>query len=76
MTLRDFGYKFDFEKVDVCSSFEEAEQKDIREQWSLSPAERLRQAEYLRQIAFSPMDYDPATSRVLRVLEVAELERR
>ena len=43
-----------------------------REYWrSKSPAERMQALELMRQIIYG---YDPATTRLQRVLEVAELE--
>ena len=76
MGLDDYGYRVDRRVIAVCGDFEEIEAADRSEHWSLSPAERLRRAEFLRQIAFSPLGYDPATARVRRVLEVVELDRR
>jgi hypothetical protein len=40
---------------------------------SRSPEERFEALELLRQIAYG---YDPATDRLQRVFEIAELERR
>ena len=58
-------------KVEVVSLG--AESND-REYWlSRSPAERMEALELLRQIVY---DYDPATARLQRVFEVAELDRR
>ncbi len=50
---------------------EEADQRDREYWWSLSPEERLRALEQMRQIAYG---YDP-TERLQRVFEVAELEQ-
>lgn len=45
---------------------------DEREYWqSKTPEERLEALELMRQIIYG---YDPATARLQRVLEVAELE--
>jgi hypothetical protein len=44
-----------------------------RQYWlSKTPAERFEALELLRQIAYG---YDPATERLQRLLEIAELER-
>ncbi|MFA7237689.1 MAG: hypothetical protein WC058_12575 [Phycisphaeraceae bacterium] len=49
-------------------------QSDERAYWrSVSPADRLRTVEFLRQQQYG---YDPATARLQRVFEVAQLERR
>ena len=39
--------------------------------WSKTPAERMQALELMRQIIYG---YDPATTRLQRILEVAELE--
>jgi hypothetical protein len=45
---------------------------DEREYWrARSPAERMEALELMRQIVYG---YDPATTRLQRVLEIAELE--
>lgn len=45
---------------------------DEREYWrKKSPGERMEALELLRQIIYG---YDPATTRLQRVLEIAELE--
>jgi hypothetical protein len=45
---------------------------DEREYWrAKSPTERMEALELMRQIVYG---YDPATTRLQRVLEVAELE--
>jgi hypothetical protein len=47
---------------------------DEKEYWrSRSPAERLAALEYMRQVAYG---YDPDTTRLQRVLEIAEREPR
>lgn len=49
-----------------------ADESDEREYWrGKSPRERLEAVELLRQMNYG---YDPATARLQRVLEVAELE--
>jgi hypothetical protein len=40
--------------------------------WSKTPQERLEALEIMRQIAYG---YDPATERLQRVLEIAQLTR-
>lgn len=48
------------------------DEPDERAFWlSKTPEERLRAAEYLRQLLYG---YDPATLRLQRVFEVVELE--
>lgn len=48
---------------------------DSRAYWlSKTPAERLAALEFLRQIAYP--GYDPATTRLQRVLEVVQRPRR
>ena len=48
------------------------DESDEREYWrAKSPAERMEALELMRQIVYG---YDPATTRLQRVLEVAELE--
>ena len=55
----------------VFSSFEEAEAAD-RVYWHLrTPEERLQALELMRQSAYG---YDPATARLQRILEIAQLE--
>ena len=57
--------------VRAASVYDESDEKAF---WlSKTPLERLEALELLRQMAFS---YDPATARLQRVLEVAELEPR
>ena len=63
----------DFSKVDrtrlTVASLCDA--RDDRDYWrTRSPAERLHALEFLRQVHYG---YDPATERLQRVLEVAEL---
>jgi hypothetical protein len=48
------------------------EDRSDREYWLMkSPAERMEALELMRQIVYG---YDPATTRLQRVLEVAELK--
>ncbi|MGB9625207.1 MAG: hypothetical protein ACPMAQ_10130 [Phycisphaerae bacterium] len=50
------------------------EPSDERAFWlSKSPEERLTALEYLRQVAYG---YDPDTTRLQRVLEIAQREKR
>lgn len=47
---------------------------DDREFWaSKTPAERLAAVEFLRQVQYG---YDPAATRLQRILEITQLERR
>ena len=62
-------FRFDRTAFSACSSFEEATEADNRYWWAQSPEKRLRALEYMRQVAYG---YDPATTRLQRVLEVAE----
>jgi hypothetical protein len=64
--------KIDKTSFQVFSSFEEADEADRRYWHSRSPDERLEAVELMRQSAYG---YDPATSRLQRVLEFAQLER-
>ena len=57
---------------EVFTSFEQADEADRQYWWSRTPQERLTALEVMRQVMYS---YDPATTRLQRVLEVAELER-
>jgi hypothetical protein len=51
-----------------------ADAADEKAYWlSRTPAERLEAVELFRQLNYG---YDPATARLQRVLEVAELQRR
>lgn len=52
------------------SSFDEAEKEDQAYWLSLTPEERLNALEKMRQINY---DYDPASDRIQRVIEIAEL---
>ena len=50
------------------------QEEDLRRFWhSKTPQERLEAVELMRQLNY---DYDPATDRVQRVLEVVERPRR
>ena len=66
----------DFDRLDrtafsVVSLHDESGDKAY---WlSKTPAERMQAMEYMRQIAYG---YDPATERLQRVFEVAQLEVR
>jgi hypothetical protein len=63
--------RLDKTAFEVFSSFEEADAAD-REYWhSRTPEERLQAVELMRQSAYG---YDPATARLQRVLEIAQLE--
>ena len=56
---------------DALSIISLSEKSDEREYWhSKTPYERLESIELMRQINYG---YDPATSRVQRVLEVTQL---
>ena len=56
---------------DALSIISLSEESDEREYWhSKTPYERLESIELMRQINYV---YDPATSRVQRVLEVTQL---
>ena len=60
--------KMDKSAFSVASTFEES---DDKEYWqSKTPQERLQAVELMRQINYG---YDPTTTRLQRVLEVAEL---
>ncbi len=60
--------RLDRTKLQVFSSFEEAEQ-DQRDYWlSKTPVERFLAVEELRQMWYG---YDPTTARLQRVLEIA-----
>jgi hypothetical protein len=52
-------------------SLEEADNEEVEYWLSKTPYERLDALETLRQIFYG---YDPATTRLQRVLEIAELE--
>ncbi len=64
--------KLDKTAFEVFSSFEEAEAADRAYWHSRTPEERLLAVELMRQSAYG---YDPATARLQRVLEIAQLER-
>ena len=52
----------------------EDQEEDLKRYWhSKTPRERLEAVELMRQLNY---DYDPATDRVQRVLEVVERPRR
>ena len=54
----------------VVTSLHESDEKEY---WlSKTPEERLQALELMRQIVYG---YDPATTRLQRVLEIAQLER-
>ena len=64
-------YRVDRSVVITGSAFGESDEKAF---WlSKTPLERLEALEYLREVAFG---YDPATSRLQRVLETAEFPPR
>lgn len=61
-------FKLNKKAFSVASITEESDEKQF---WlSRSPAERFEAAEYLRQIVYG---YDPATTRLQRFFEVAEI---
>jgi hypothetical protein len=56
--------------LSVVSLYDESDEKNY---WrSKSPQERLEAVETMRQIIYG---YDPSTSRLQRLLEVAELQK-
>ena len=63
------AFKMNKEKFSVLSSFEEADAADKAYWHSKTPQERLEALELMRQINY---DYNPATLRLQRVLEVVE----
>jgi len=63
-------FKMDKATFSVLSSFEEADEADTTYWHSKSPQERLEALELMRQINYG---YDPTTSRLQRVFEVAQL---
>ncbi len=68
MAVRDFPYRMDRTAFSVASLSDPSDEKEF---WlSKTPAERLQALEFLRQIVYG---YDPATTRLQRVLEIAEL---
>jgi hypothetical protein len=65
------GWRMDKTHVEVVSIYDET---NDREYWMAQPVEaRWAALELLRQIAYG---YDPATTRLQRVLEVVEHEPR
>jgi hypothetical protein len=64
--------RLDKSVLEVFSSFEEAEAADRAYWHSRTPEERLQAVELMRQSAYG---YDPATARLQRVLEIAQLEQ-
>ncbi len=61
-------FKLNKKAFSVASITDESDEKQF---WlSRSPAERFEAAEYLRQIVYG---YDPATTRLQRFFEVAEI---
>ena len=62
------SFKMDKSALSVASTSEES---DDKEYWhAKTPQERLQAVELMRQINYG---YDPATTRLQRVLEVAKL---
>ncbi len=62
--------RMDRASMTIASLFDESDEKSY---WlSRSPHERLQALELMRQTLYG---YDPATARLQRVLEIAELER-
>lgn len=70
MSIEDFPYRMDKTAFKVTSLDAPSDEKA----WWLSktPAERLQALEFMRQMAYG---YDPATTRLQRILEVAQLTR-
>jgi hypothetical protein len=70
MSIDDFPYRLDKTAFKLTSLDAPSDEKE----WWLSktPAERLGALEFLRQLAYG---YDPATTRLQRVLEITQLER-
>ena len=65
------NFKMDKTAFSVASLFDESDDKAY---WrSKSPRDRLEAVELMRQIIYG---YDPATSRLQKFFEVAELETR
>jgi hypothetical protein len=61
--------KIDRKAFSVASTLEPSDEKAY---WlSKTPSERLQAAELMRQIVYG---YDPSTTRLQRVLEIAQLE--
>lgn len=70
MALEDFPYTMDKTAFTVASLSDPSDEKAF---WlSKTPAERLEALEFMRQVAYG---YDPATTRLQRVLEVTQLPR-
>jgi hypothetical protein len=71
MDIEKLLTKMDKTAFSVASLYDESDEKA----WWLSrtPAERLQALEHLRQHVY---DYDPTSTRLQRVFEVAELARR
>ena len=64
-------YRVDRTVVVTGSAFGESDDKAY---WrSKTPLERLEALEYMREVAYG---YDPATSRLQRVLEIADFPQR
>ena len=62
------NFKMDKDALSVISLFEESDEKEY---WhAKTPQERLAAAELMRQINYG---YDPITTQLQRVLEVAQL---
>ncbi len=67
----DYLTKMDKTKFEILDLHEDTKKRD-REYWmGKSPQERFIALELLRQRAFN---YDPTTSRLQRVFEIAELK--
>jgi hypothetical protein len=64
--------RLDKTAFEVFSSFEKAEAADRAYWHSRTPEERLLAIELMRQSAYG---YDPATARLQRVLEFAQLKQ-
>ena len=68
MAVKDFPYRMDKTAFSVASLSDPSDEKEF---WlSKTPAERLQALEFLRQIVYG---YDPAATRLQRILEIAEL---
>ena len=62
------NFKMDKDALSVISLFDESDEKEY---WhAKTPQERLAAVELMRQINYG---YDPVTTRLQRVLEVAQL---
>jgi hypothetical protein len=64
--------RLDKTKFAVFSSFEEADAADRAYWHSQTPEERLLALELMRQSAYG---YDPATARLQRVFQIAQLKK-